>query len=58
MYRPALLLLAFSFAMPACALADEINVAVAANFTAPMKVIASRFEQATGHKVLLSLIHI
>lgn len=52
MYRPALLLLAFSFAMPACALADEINVAVAANFTAPMKVIASRFEQATGHEVL------
>lgn len=34
--------------------ADEIHVAVAANFTAPMKKIAQSFEQETGHKVLLS----
>ncbi len=34
--------------------ADEVQVAVAANFTAPMKEIAKRFEAATGHKVLSS----
>ncbi len=36
------------------ALADEISVAVAANFTAPMQKIAAAFEQASGHRVLLS----
>lgn len=34
--------------------AAEINVAVAANFTAPMKAIAADFESATGHKLLLT----
>ncbi|MCF0253598.1 MAG: molybdate ABC transporter substrate-binding protein [Duodenibacillus sp.] len=34
--------------------AGEINVAVAANFTAPSKEIAAAFEKATGHKVVLS----
>lgn len=34
--------------------ADEVQVAVAANFTAPMKVIAANFEKATGHKALLA----
>jgi len=34
--------------------ADEIQVAVAANFTAPMQKIAAAFERDTGHKVLLS----
>ena len=33
---------------------DEISVAVAANFTAPMKLIAAEFEKDTGHKVLAS----
>lgn len=32
--------------------ADEISVAVAANFTAPMQAIAAGFEKETGHKVL------
>ncbi|MDB5963301.1 MAG: modA [Massilia sp.] len=32
--------------------ADEVQVAVAANFAAPMKEIAARFEQDSGHKVL------
>ncbi len=32
--------------------ADEVQIAVAANFAAPMKEIAARFEQETGHKVL------
>ncbi len=31
--------------------ADEIQVAVAANFTAPMKEIATAFEKETGHKI-------
>ncbi|MBK5963243.1 molybdate ABC transporter substrate-binding protein [Thiocystis minor] len=31
--------------------ADDIQIAVAANFTAPMKEIAAAFEQETGHQV-------
>lgn len=34
--------------------ADEVQVAVAANFTAPMQKIAAAFEKATGHKAQLS----
>jgi len=34
--------------------AAEVIVAVAANFTAPMKEIAAAFERETGHKVSLS----
>lgn len=34
--------------------ADEIPVAVAANFTAPMQRIAADFEKQTGHKVVAS----
>lgn len=33
--------------------ADEVQVAVAANFTAPMQKIAAEFEKDTGHKALL-----
>ncbi|HQR04428.1 MAG TPA: molybdate ABC transporter substrate-binding protein [Rhodocyclaceae bacterium] len=33
---------------------DEVNVAVAANFAAPMKRIVADFERDTGHKVQLS----
>lgn len=36
------------------ALADQVQVAVAANFTAPMKEIAVAFERSSGHKALLS----
>ena len=36
------------------AFADEVHVAVASNFTAPMQKIASDFEKDTGHKVILS----
>lgn len=35
--------------------ADDVQVAVAANFAAPMQKIAAQFEQDSGHKVLLSL---
>ncbi len=31
--------------------ADEISIAVAANFTAPMQKIAAEFEKDTGHKI-------
>ena len=34
--------------------AAEVQVAVAANFTAPMQKIAALFEQDTGHKAVLS----
>lgn len=35
-------------------LAADVQVAVAANFTAPMKLIAADFEKETGHKAVLS----
>ena len=44
--------LSLLFAIPA--LAAEVHVAVAANFTAPMKQIAADFEKETGHKVVPS----
>jgi len=34
--------------------ADEVQVAVAANFTAPMQQIAALFEKDTGHKAVLA----
>jgi molybdate transport system substrate-binding protein len=34
------------------ALADEVSVAVAANFTAPMQKLATEFEKDSGHKVV------
>lgn len=34
--------------------ADEVRVAVAANFTAPMERIAARFTQETGHKLAIA----
>ena len=37
-----------------CAQAATVHVAVAANFTAPLKVIATEFERATGHTVTTS----
>jgi molybdate transport system substrate-binding protein len=41
-------------AAAAVASAEEVVVAVAANFTAPMKQIAAAFERDTGHKVTAS----
>lgn len=34
--------------------ADEVQVAVAANFTAPMQEIAAQFEKDSGHKAVLA----
>ncbi|MES2955916.1 MAG: substrate-binding domain-containing protein, partial [Pseudomonadota bacterium] len=50
-FLPALLLL---LGLSAPALAGDVQVAVAANFTAPMKIIAADFERDTGHKAVLS----
>jgi molybdate transport system substrate-binding protein len=41
-------------AISTASLAAEVQVAVASNFTAPMKVIAADFEKATGDKVVAS----
>ncbi|HEX8979259.1 MAG TPA: molybdate ABC transporter substrate-binding protein [Parasulfuritortus sp.] len=47
----AALLFAFGSSL---AKADEVQVAVAANFTAPMQKIAADFEKDTGHKAMLA----
>lgn len=52
MKKPLFLLLAAVFSIGAPA--DEVHVAVAANFTGPMQQIAVQFERDTGHKALLS----
>ncbi len=44
-------LLALSLAFAGNVFADSVQVAVAANFTAPMKVLAADFEKDTGHRV-------
>jgi molybdate transport system substrate-binding protein len=49
-----LITLLCALALAAAVHADEVQVAVAANFTAPMKQIAAEFEKDTGHKALLS----
>lgn len=49
-FLPALLALALSTTLHA----ETVLVAVAANFTAPMKAIAADFEKETGHKAQLS----
>jgi molybdate transport system substrate-binding protein len=36
------------------ALADEVNVAVAANFSAPLQRLATQFERASAHKLVIS----
>jgi len=53
-HRISKLLLVLTLACTGPALADEVQVAVAANFTAPMKAIAADFEKDTGHKAQLA----
>lgn len=53
MFRLASLWLALMAA--GIASADEVHVAVAANFTGPMKEIATGFERESGHKVLTTI---
>ncbi len=47
-------LLALGLLFASAASADEVKVAVAANFTAPMQALAPEFEKATGHKLVAS----
>ena len=47
-------LLALGLIFTSSAIADEVKVAVAANFTAPIQALAPAFEQATGHKLVAS----
>lgn len=49
--RFAFLLISF---LAGAASAEEVQVAVAANFSAPMKAIATAFEKDTGHKAQLA----
>lgn len=51
-FRPIALLL--TCLLPLVSQAAEVQVAVAANFTKPMQVIAERFERDTGHRALLA----
>lgn len=46
--------LVLGLAISVTAGADDVRVAVAANFTAPAKQIAQHFERDTGHKATLS----
>lgn len=50
----SILVAVISILLAVPAMAADLNVAVAANFTAPMKQIAAEFEKETGHKVVLS----
>ncbi|MFI8748347.1 molybdate ABC transporter substrate-binding protein [Pseudomonas sp. NPDC077186] len=52
MFRSRHLLFVLLLAGAGPALAAEVQVAVAANFTAPLQAIAARFEQASGHKLV------
>lgn len=52
--RRLLVPLALAAALLPAAQAGEINVAVAANFSNPLKVIAAQFSRASGHRVNLS----
>src|ERR1700689_3109346 len=48
------LLVALLTAVSLVAKADELNIAVAANFYGALQELAPRFEQATGNKLVLS----
>ncbi len=54
MLRRACALIAFTLSLFIPAHADDIHVAVAANFQATLKTLARRFEQQTGDRVLIS----
>lgn len=53
-HRLRLVLSLAAISLAASAPAAEVQVAVAANFTAPMQAIARQFEQATGHRAVAS----
>lgn len=47
-------LVAIALLLPLSSFAAEVSVAVASNFTAPMKAISEKFEKQTGHSVVAS----
>ena len=51
-FAPAALMSLVAVCTVGSAQADEVQVAVAANFTAPLQAIAADFEKDTGHKVI------
>ncbi len=54
-HRMSRLVIAFSAALAvSSAFADDVQVAVAANFTAPIQALAADFEKDTGHKLVAS----
>jgi molybdate transport system substrate-binding protein len=54
MYRLRVLLLAFTLSVATSVRAEDVQVAVAANFTVPMEKIAEGFAKDTGHKAVLA----
>jgi molybdate transport system substrate-binding protein len=53
-FQPLSALFLWFLCLAAPARAADVQVAVAANFSAPMKIIAADFEKDTGHKAVLS----
>ncbi|MBU3725003.1 MAG: molybdate ABC transporter substrate-binding protein [Burkholderiaceae bacterium] len=49
-----LLVLIAALCLPLGAWAAEVSIAVASNFTAPVKLIAQQFEKDSGHKAILA----
>ncbi len=54
MKTPRIFAALIAITLTGAATADEVQVAVAANFMAPMQKIAADFEKDTGHKALLA----
>lgn len=54
MYKQLIAVAGLVLSLSGAAQAGEVQVAVAANFTAPMQKIAPMFEAETGHKAVLS----
>lgn len=54
MKTPKFIVFILSWVISFSAAAETVQVAVAANFTAPMKAIAADFEKDTGHKASLA----
>lgn len=50
----SMLFVVISILLASPVMAEEVTVAVAANFSAPMKQIAAEFEKETGHKTVLT----
>jgi molybdate transport system substrate-binding protein len=54
LFKQSVLSAILVFGLPLTAIAEEVKIAVAANFTAAMKEIAAQFEQESGHETLIS----